>query len=309
MRFGKENFGALVLIALALSGCEGEQKKSEPKSRLSEVLRYDGNGNLMSVSKASWQVAVPGEVHEMHLRSTLNGSTESWEERVCKFHPSAKGLPMVEGLGGYNSLISTISPSTVASMGWPQSIDGLFCQRALGGNIGLLEDSYNSGGSNPVTQTIKIGRPMDDVLVQKHTVNLRPAEQYGYTDTVWYTRDGTGNLVGRTASGTLWRLPTSPTGTMTSYEYADAFSHNSDGRLRAILRHAARGSDEQWFTADDVTGTSTNYTYLGVLLFSIAYGVDPAYTWQYAFDGDVLREQIKYNANRQVLERWIYENY
>lgn len=309
MRAVKGTVSVLVLATLALAGCEIGKKEDEPKrSRLSEVRRYDTAGNLLSVGKVSWPSA-----GELRMQTTLTGSSVSWQERVCKYNPDASGLPMVDSAGGYASLVSSISPTLVASMGWPQAIDGLFCQRAWGSTI-VLEDTYTSGVTNAVTQTITVTRPGPDVMLQTATVKLTPTETYGYTDTVTYQRNVSG-LYGRIVQGAVGGVPTSPTGSMAAASYGDYFTYNADNRISTISRRTGPGVDLQWLTSDDVLGKYTGYSYLGDgRIFAIAYGQSApgaaaTQAWRYVYDGDVLREQYLIDANNNVLQRWIYENY
>lgn len=311
MRLLKGSVSVLVMATVALAGCEVDKKEEDPKrTRLSEVRRYDTAGNLLSVGKVSWPSA-----GELRMQTTLTGSSTSWQERVCKYNPSATGLPMVDSAGGYVSLISSIPPATVASMGWPQTIDGTFCQRAWGSTI-VLEDSYTSGVSNAVTQTVTVTRPTADVMVQTQVINLTPTETYGYTDTVTYKRDDLLKLLyGRIVQGAVGTAPSSPTGTMAAATYGDYFTYNAEGRISNFARRTAPGVDAQWLTSDDVVGKYTSYAYLGDgRIFSIGYGQDapgsgPTHAWRYVYDEDVLREQYLIDASSKVLQRWIYENY
>lgn len=310
--------GSVVVLAVVLlTGCETETNKPGPtNTRLAEVQRYDDDGKLLSVGKVSWPSA-----GELRVQTTLVGSDGvinagdvSWQERVCKYNPSSSGLPMVESAGGYASLISSVPAATVTSMGWPQSIDGLFCQRAMGSTI-VLQDTYVSGVSNAVTQTVTVSH-VGDVVTQAQVINLTPTETYAYTDTVTYQRQDS-SLSGRIVNGTVVTQPLSATGTLLPAAYADEFFHLPDGRLSHIVRHGGQGVDAMWLTADDVLYNRSNYVYLGAILGSIEYGLPPnpttnsipAYSWSYVVENGVLKEQQKRNVYKRVVERWIYEAY
>lgn len=308
---------AVVMATLVVTGCETETQKPAPtNTRLAEVQRYDDDGKLLSVGKVGW----PSR-GELRMQTTLAGSDGvintgdvTWQERVCKYDPDAVGLPMVESSGGYANLIASIPAATVTTMGWPQAIDGLFCQRAMGSTV-VLQDSYVSGVSNAVTQTVTVSH-VGDVVTQAGVINLTPTETYAYTDTVAYQRDPS-RLFGRIVTGTVVTQPSSGTGLLTAAAYADEFFHLSDGRLSHIVRHSGKGVDNLWLTSDDVLDNRTNYVYLGAILGSIEYGLPPnttsesfpVYSWHYVIENGVLREQRKLNVYKHVVERWIYENY